>query len=116
MKDSRIGEHLWYEWAGNGFNSTSSSPIVFYTVTHVDVEHEVVERALASTLQRDGIVSRLSDGYNAIKTASISYGYAGEVDEEIYLTVCDVHGETYFGDIVDKVFPITWVEIYVGTN
>ena len=74
MKDSRKGECLWSEWSGEGYRTYDSSTIVFYTEDHVDVEHEVVKRALASALQRDGVVHSLGDAFKKIENAKTSYG------------------------------------------
>jgi ABC-type transport system substrate-binding protein len=111
VKDSRKGEALWKEWTGQGFDQTLSTSVVFFTDDHVDMENEVVRRALASALQRDGISISLGHGYKAVESAVISNGYAGEVDGDIDLFVCDEQGETPQGDIVDDVVPVTWVEV-----
>lgn len=111
MKDSRAGETLWREWVGEGYLQTKDPATVFFTIEHVDVEHEVVRRALASALQRDGSVISLGQGFSVIDDAQIVIGYAGEIEGERELTVCDEHGETPYGDTVDKVLPITWVEL-----
>jgi hypothetical protein len=108
MKDLRVGECLWSEWIKE---SDDDSAIVFYTVEHVDVEHEVVKRALASALQREGTVTTLGDGFKAIEKATIETGYAGYVDSDIYLEICDEFGETPDGDEVDEILPVTWVSL-----
>lgn len=111
MKDSRAGEALWREWVGEGYFPSNPSATVFFTDEHVDVEHEVVRRALASALQRDGSVISLGQGFSAIDDAQVVIGYAGEIEGERELTVCDENGETPYGDSVSKILPITWVEI-----
>jgi hypothetical protein len=111
MRDSRAGECLWQEWTGDGHDATTSSSLLFFTNEHVDLEHDVVRRALASALQRDGSVVSLGKGFAALETATVTQGYAGHVNEELELTVCDEHGETYYGDAVDEVFAVTWVAI-----
>lgn len=111
VKDSRAGELLWKEWTGDGFDPQLKESIVFFTDEHVDLENEIVRRALASALQRDGISLSLGNGFESLEKASITYGYAGEVDEDIDLSVCDEEGETPYGDAVDSVIPITWVEV-----
>ena len=105
MKDVRTGECLWLEWTGSGFNKENT----FFTVEHVDIEHEIVKRALASALQRDGSAISLGQGYWLVERASVTYGYAGSVDADRELTVCDVDGETREGDKVDEVLAVTWV-------
>ena len=110
-RDSRIGECLWAEWSGYGYEPAKDQAIVFYTIGHVDVEHDIVKRALASALQRDGSVVSLGSGYAAIENAGIEIGYAGEVDGSLDLVVCDESGETREGDLVDEIQLVTWVEI-----
>ena len=112
-KDSRIGETLWSEWSGDHFSSGGSS-IFFFTEDHITLEHDVIVRALASALQRDGVVDSLGQGYRAAESASVQHIYAGKVDGELdELTPCSENGETFYGDTVDDIVPITLVEIYV---
>lgn len=113
MRDSRIGECLWREWTGDDYSPAKASSLIFFTDEHVDINNEVVRRALASALQRDGSVVSLGNGYTAVEHATTTQGYSGEVDGAIDLTVCDENGETRDGDIVDKIVPTTWVEIVV---
>lgn len=115
-KDSRIGECLWSEWSGEGYIAIGTSPILFFTEEHVDVDHDVVKRALASALQRDGVVVSLGDGYRAVESGNIVEGFAGYVDGDNELTFCDYKGETFYGEFVESIIAITWVEIYVGTD
>ena len=110
MDYGRKGESLWSEWAGTGYQVQTPGTIIYVTETHVDISNEVVLRALASAVQRDGIVDSLADGFRAIKPFSTILGYSGEVDG-LELTVCDETGETYYGDMVDEIIPTTWVEV-----
>lgn len=111
MKDSRKGEALWKEWTGDGYDTAYEDSVIFFTDEHVDIENEVVRRALASTIQRDGLTTSLGLGFKALEDAQVSFGYAGEIDGDIDLTVCDEEGETCTGDVVDHVVPITFVEV-----
>lgn len=111
MRDSRAGECLWQEWTGEGYDATKSEALVFYTKEHVDLDNDIVRRALASALQRDGSAVSLGNGFGAIEASTNSYGYAGEVDGNRDYTVCDENGETAYGDYVETIIPITWVEI-----
>lgn len=111
MDFSRRGENLWTEWSGIGYTPLSDDTLIFFTETHVDLKNEVVLRALASAIQRDGIADGLGDAFKAIQDWTVRYGYAGDVDEDADATVCDEAGETFYGDIVDSVLPITWVEV-----
>lgn len=111
MKDSRVGELLWKEWTGDGFDCIFDISAVFFTEDHVDLENDVVRRALASALQRDGISISLGNGFQSIESAAVVTGYSGTVDQDTDLTVCDYSGETRHGDNVDKIIPTTWVEV-----
>lgn len=107
MKVSRLGEQLWSEWTGDGL--FLDADVVFFTEGSVDLEIDVVKRALASAIQRDGIASTLGEGYKFVESAAVHYGYAGYVDESIDLSVCDEDGETREGDKVAEVLEVTWV-------
>jgi len=111
LKDSRAGEGLWFEWSGEGFAPFKDSSILFFTFDHVDVEIEVVMRALASSLQRDGISDSLGGGYRLAEAGLVTHGYCGFIDGEIFLTVCNEFGETDSGDTVDQILETTWVEL-----
>lgn len=110
MKDSRAGEELWEHWSGEGYESSSDSEIIFFTEGHVDIDNEIVRRALASSLQREGIVDSLREGFDALSAGDVVLGWAGFIDGEIYLTVCDEYGYTPYGDVVEAVYDVTWVE------
>lgn len=109
MKDKRPGEHLWLEWTGDNFDS--SSTIVFFTEEHVDIENEIVKRALASSIQRSGIVDSLSDGFKIIDEATKTHATAGIVEGERDYTICDENGETRGGDTVEEIVEITLVTL-----
>lgn len=111
MQISRKGESLWFEWIGEGFTLTSPLSVLYYTIEHVDIDHEVVRRALASAVQRDGLVDSLGQAYAILEEAHGTHGYAGELDGEMDLAVCRENGETYYGDIIEEPLPITWVEV-----
>lgn len=111
MKDSRVGECLWVEWSGEGFVPFRPSSIVFFTHEHIDLEIDLIKRALASSLQRDGIAISLGEGYRMAESGLVTHGYCGYVDGEIYLTACSETGETDEGDTVDEILETTWVEI-----
>lgn len=111
MKDRRIGECLWSEWTGDGCADFSRDELIFYTEEHVDLENEIVRRALASALQRDGSATSLGEGYKMIDSAEVVHAYAGEIDGDVTYTVCDRDGETREGDYVDSVIEITLVAL-----
>ena len=111
IKDERHGQHLWSEWGGNGYNEQLTSPTVYYTFDHIDLENDLVRRALASALQRDGVAVSLGDGFNMIDKATPIHGWSGLIEEELDFTVCDDSGETEYGDVVGVALATTWVEI-----
>jgi hypothetical protein len=111
IKDERHGQHLWSEWGGNGYNEQLTSSTVYYTFDHIDLENDLVRRALASALQRDGVAVSLGDGFNMIDKATPIHGWSGLIEEELDFTVCDDSGETEYGDIVGVALATTWVEI-----
>lgn len=111
MKDVRHGEQLWQQWHGQGYESETDSEVVYFTHEHVDMDNEVVRRALASTLQRDGVSDSLSDGFKALESSYTSIGWAGIIIDENEYWACDENGETEYGDLVENSLPITWIEI-----
>ena len=110
MDYGRKGESLWSEWAGTGYQPQGIDTVIYVTEAHVDISNEVVLRALASAVQRDGIADTLADAFKVIKPFSALLGYSGEVDG-LELSVCDETGETYYGDVVADIIPTTWVEV-----
>lgn len=103
MKDSRIGQSLWAIWEGFGYEDQLSGSITYYTEEHVDVEHEVVRKALASSIQRDGIVFSLSQGFQAIDAGVVSHKWVKQLEDEMYL---EAHDE----EVTDSI-PVTFVEV-----
>jgi hypothetical protein len=111
-RDVRLGEHLWLEWTGDDYNQISGElKISYFTLEHVSLDEEVVRRALASVLQRDGVCDSLSEGFSLIDGKNIAQGWCGLVDEDTDYTVCDEYGETLYGEKVNETFSTTWVEI-----
>jgi hypothetical protein len=111
MKDKRLGQELWLEWIGSGYFLTKPDPIVYYTIDHIDIENELVRKALASALQRDGVYDSLNEAFKAIDTGIVCSGWAGVLEDEIDLVICTELGETEYGDIVEDIQPVTLVEI-----
>lgn len=110
MKNDRPGEWLWEEWVGEGYESELGDAIVYVTYEHVDMMNEVVRRALASCLQRDGISDSLSDGFKLLEISESSTGFIGYTEDEKYPTVTDEFGETQDGEQTDYLSEATWVE------
>lgn len=113
MQFSRAGESLWQEWEGEGFEQSDPDSIIFYTIDHVDMHHEVVRRAAASYIQRDGIVDGIGDAYRLLEGSRTVQGFAGylEGDNEL-LTVCDKQARTMHDESVEVMHSITWVEVF----
>ena len=111
MKDSRPGDFLWEEWEGSGYDSQVDCSVIYYTFDHIDLENDLIRRALASALQRDGVAISLGDGYNLIDKCFPNYGWTGIIEDEEDYVVCDELGETEYGEFVDSILPATWIEI-----
>lgn len=111
MKDSRIGQSLWSIWEGNGYTANIHNSIIYYTVDHVDIEHDVVKRALASSIQRDGVVFSLSQGFQAIDNAVVTQAWAGSIPDEMYLELCDESGATWDEVELKDITAVTIVEV-----
>jgi len=111
MKDSRIGECLWSIWEGMGYESRLSDSIIYYTEDHVDLEQEVVRKALASSIQRDGIVYSLAQAYGAIDAGVVSREWVGVANGEMYEETCFEDGSTLSGITMNDVVPVTFVEV-----
>jgi len=95
MKDSRKGETLWSEWFGIDYKRNIPNSLIFYTEEHVYLDNEIVKRALASALQRDGTTDSLGGAFRLLDgVISVHHGHAGYNAE--------------------GVIPITWVEIDVN--
>lgn len=114
MKDSRIGETLWSQWLGNSHHSQETPALIYVTEEQVDVHNEVVRRALASAIQRDGVVDTLGQAFSLLdgKTTS-QHAYAGHIDGDPELTICDKYGMTLCDEIVEGVVPVTLVDVHV---
>jgi hypothetical protein len=108
----RSAEQLWFEWSGSGYEPSAYKSVSYFTYSHVSLEHPTVVGGLASALQRDGIVDSLSEGKKSIEMASFfAHGYAGTVDDDVDVCICDEQGYTFQGELVDKVENITIVEV-----
>lgn len=109
MKNDRAGDWLWEEWDGEEIESDSD--LIYYTTDWVDLNNDIVRRALASYLQRDGVAESLSDGFKMAESAKVTYTYAGYLLDEKILSTCDDTGETSFGETVSNVALVTLVEV-----
>jgi hypothetical protein len=111
MRSDRPGDFLWEEWVGSGYDPQVDCSVIYYTFDHIDLENDLVRRALASALQRDGVAVSLSDGFNMIDKSVPIHGWSGLIEDELEFTVCDDSGETEYGDFVEAALPVTWIEI-----
>ena len=110
MKDIRAGEHLWSEWDGIGLDVDEA--LVYYTYGHISTEHDIVKHALASALQRDGVVASLSQGFRTVENAEmLLHAWVGTLEDERDEIVCDHRGETEYGDFVVDPVPVTYIVI-----
>lgn len=110
MAKDRIGEWLWEEWDGEGYVLVPSDSIVYVTYDNVDVDDEIVKRALASCMQRDGVADSLSDAFFMIEKSIVSHGYIGFIEGEKFPYVTNEFGQTVDGDDTDYVSEATWVD------
>lgn len=114
MKDSRIGESLWSIWEGEDLPiSLSEVEVVYYTHDHVDIDNEVVKRALASSIQRDGISTSLAQSFRMIEQSVVTLGASATHPGEHTPTYCYEDGETPSGETFDisDIVPTTYVEV-----
>lgn len=109
LKSDRVGDLLWMEWDGEGFLDNFDNS-VFFTLGHISLDEDVVRRALASAIQRDGIVDSLGDGFKIIDLSEAIYSWAGHIDSDIIMNICNEDGYTDYGDLVTEVSPITLVK------
>lgn len=111
MKDSRVGESLWQLWEGDGYTPAFPGTVVYYTYDHVDLEHEIVRKALASSIQRDGISFSLAQSFQMINTAVVSEGWVGTFEDSEEEYICSEDGESYSGDQLYNIKAVTFVEV-----
>lgn len=111
MKDSRIGESLWSIWDGLGYTSAYADSIIYSTTGHVDVEHELVKRALASSIQREGIAYSLGESFRLVDQGVVSWGWVGIARDELEETICSESGESEDGSMLSNVAAMTFVEV-----
>lgn len=110
MKDTRVGENLWFEWDGDGYKEILECATIYYTFEHIDLENELIRRGLASALQRDGVAYSLADAFSILESCVVSQTWVGEIDGEQNLTCCDKDGETFLGDAVIEPLEVTIIE------
>jgi ABC-type transport system substrate-binding protein len=111
MKSDRPGDFLWQEWEGSGYDPQIECSVIYYTFDHIDLDNDLVRRALASALQRDGVAISLGDGFNLIDKCLPNYWWTGIIEDEEDYSICDEFGETEYGEFVDSILPATWIEI-----
>lgn len=109
MKDPRLGEALWEEWEGEYYQKQSPSNNVYYTIEHIDITNEVIRKALAYALQRDGVAASLAEGFRFLEESTSSHVYIGQLDDE-YLVICSPDGVTKYGDKVENIKQATFIE------
>ncbi len=111
MNYGALVEDYWQEWLGEG---APEGTVWFYAQTHVDVFHPPVYRNLSRVLQQSGIPSSLQEAYRMIDDSITHESFAGYVDENPEIVQCDSYGYTESGDLVDKVYEVTIVEMPIN--
>lgn len=110
MNEFRLGEDLWMEWEGDDYESEAD--VIYYTFSHVDTNIDIVQRALACALQRDGVAISIGDGFKLQTDSRTVFGYVGHRwDEPEPNTFCDNNGETPSGECLDNWVAATFIEI-----
>jgi hypothetical protein len=110
LKDKRLGDWLWEEWDGDGHNTNNDNSIVYVTYDWVDLGEEIVRRALASCMQRDGVSDSLAHSFRMMEVSRVTTGFVGFIDNEKYPVVTDENGYTDYGELASDVSMVTWVE------
>jgi hypothetical protein len=111
VKHDRPGDWLWEEWDGFGYSPSRESAVVYATYGVMDPTDELVRRALASALQRDGVADSLGNGFRQLETAVVVQGFSGHIDDGFVRAACNADGLTELGDEVDDKVVTTWVEL-----
>jgi hypothetical protein len=107
---------LWTEWEGEGFDSLLYDSAIFYKHEQCNVLTDKDVEVLARVIQQTGYVDSLYEGRLMVQNAELVTGFCGYIDSDTILTACDSTGMTYYGDSVDSIIPVTWVEVRRGDN
>lgn len=99
------------EWTGSGYTPETESDLIFYTEEVVNINIPLIQKALASSLQREGIVDSLSDGFNLVNYGHVVHGFFGYIGGDIVPTACDVLGYAEDGEKLEFFTSCTWVEL-----
>jgi len=111
MKDYRHGDYLWVEWSGEGYEPQTDTDLIFYTEEVVNLSVPLIQKALASSLQRDGVVDSLSDGFFLVNNSTTVHGFVGNLPGDIVPLACDALGLTLDGTKLETFSGCTWVEM-----
>jgi hypothetical protein len=106
VKDIRLGDDLWEEWEGLGLEEDG---IIYYTNDHTNIKNELVRKALASAMQKDGVAVSLGEAFKMLETSKTFWGWAGYLEGERELYLCDENEKTEHGDTVIDSTKITWI-------
>jgi hypothetical protein len=109
--NDRIGDYLWHEWDGDLYEQSDAESTVYYTFEHIDLSIDVIRRGLASAIQRDGVANSLGDAFKALELSIVVHSWAGSEEDGMNLCACDASGETFYGDVLENIQEITFVEI-----
>jgi hypothetical protein len=111
MHNQQFEIQSWEEWDGNDYIPNSSNCLVFYSFGHYSFELDEITSSLSKYLAEEGVFDSRFEAKRSLSIATARTGYVGRVDDDYELTVCDDYGTTRYGDYVDAVRPITWVEV-----
>lgn len=111
MRKTQTGESLWIEWDGTEIPGLDLDHTIFFTYGSVDLENEIVARALAVAIQRTGEAESLAEAFRLVERATSLQGHAGYLEDDREISACSEDGETEDGDLVPQPEAVTWVEI-----
>lgn len=113
MNLSHSGDIFWAEWDGEDFEPEDPEAVVYYTEGHVTFEYDWIRRSVVTAIQRDGL-AEYSTATKALEDVEPIRGWSGYIAGDSIPWQCDESGETFYGDIVDRPRPTTWVEFRIG--
>jgi len=118
VSDSRPGDSFWFPWDGEEYQYSLPDPYIYQTEGHVDLEHEVVRKALASSIQRDGIAYSLGAAYQMIDQSVYTQTYGGAVGGDHVRCIVDYKTglSIYSQEPTEDIVELTIVELPVGDS
>lgn len=99
------------EWDGNDYSPELDDPIIYYTIGNIDPNHEVIKRALASAIQRDGIAVSLGEANKLIDSGHCVHGHGVHAGGAYEFSFYEDEYISYPGVETDSPADLTFVEI-----